>query len=159
MEAIKYILPPLGRSIVSQMINWFKKEWARMGYGYFSLFEQKSGEFIGQCGLQKFEGKPDAEEVEITFVIAKMFWGQGFATEAAAAVLDFGFTYGELCRVVAVITEGNRSSKRVLEKLSFQSQGNTRVFERMVMYYSLAHEQFRRPKGITESPFHPILGE
>ncbi len=143
-EVMQYILPPLSRTIVAEMINWFQKEWNRLGYGYFALFEKQSGEFIGQCGLQKFVGKPDAEEVELAFVIAKKFWGQGYATEAAEAVLDFGFTREGLCRIVAVTMEGNGLSKRVLEKSGFQFQENKKIFERMIMYYSLGREQFMR---------------
>jgi len=152
-EVMQYILPPLSRTIVAEMIDWFKKEWKRLGYGYFALFEKQSGEFIGQCGLQKIAGKPDADEIELAFVIAKIFWGQGYATEAAEAVLDFGFTRGGLCRIVALTLEGNRLSKRVLEKSGFQFQENKKVFERMVMYYSLGREQFMRSKRMNQLPF------
>ena len=145
-EVMEYILPPLSRTIVSEMIHWFQKEWNRLGYGHFALFEKQSGDFIGQCGLQKFEAKPDAEEVQLSFVIAKTFWGQGYATEAAEAVLDFGFTRKGLCRVVAVTTEGNCLSKRVLEKSGFQFQENKKVFERMLMYYSLGRKRFMRSR-------------
>ena len=158
-EVMQHILPPLSRNVVAEMIKWFQKEWNRLGYGYFALFEKQSGEFIGQCGLQKFEGKPDAEEVEIAFVIAKTFWGQGYATEATEAVLDFGFTRGGLCRIVAVTMEGNWLSKRVLEKFGFQYQENKKVFERMVLYYSLGLEQFMRSKRINEPPSHSFSGK
>jgi len=147
-EVMRYILPPLSRNIVAQAMDWFQSEWNRLGYGCFTLFEKRTGKFIGQCGLQKLEGNPEAEEVEIAFIIAKPFWGQGYATEATQAVLDFGFTHSGLSRIVAVTIEGNSPSKRVLEKLGFQYQGNKKVYERMVMYYSLGREQFMWPKRI-----------
>lgn len=151
-EVMQYILPPLNRTIVAEMINWFQKEWNQLGYGHFALFEKKSGKFIGQCGLQKFLGKPDGKEVELAFVIAKAFWGQGYATEATEAVLDFGFTRGGLYRIVAVTMEENRSSKRVLEKSGFQFHENKKIFERMIMYYSLGREQFMRSKRMGQLP-------
>jgi len=149
-EVMKYILPPLSRDIVAQVIQWFQNEWTRLGYGCFALFEKESGKFVGQCGLQKLEGKPESKEVEIAFIIAKSFWGKGYATEAVAAVLDFGFTNRGLSRIVAVTMEENSPSNKVLEKIGFQYQGNKRVYNRMVMYYSLDHEEFRPSQPINQ---------
>ncbi len=136
-EIMKYISPPLSKEQVAVVIDWFTAEWDRLGYGWFALFERATGDFVGQCGLQCLEGKPDAEDIEIAFVISKTYWGKGYATEAAQAVLTFGFKEAGLERIVALTMEENTPSQRVLDKLGFQYEGNRKLYERTVMYYSL----------------------
>lgn len=139
-EVMKYISPPLSKEQVAGVIDWFAAEWDRLDYGWFALFERATGGFVGQCGLQCLEGKPDADDIEIAFVISKVYWGKGYATEAAQAVLSFGFKEASLERIVAVTMQENTPSQRVLDKLGFKCQGNRALYERTVMYYSLQPE-------------------
>lgn len=53
---------------------------------------------------------------EVGYVLAAERWGQGYATEAAAAVVGFGFTVLDLDRITATCRPGNTASSRVLEK-------------------------------------------
>jgi RimJ/RimL family protein N-acetyltransferase len=53
-------------------------------------------------------------------------WGRGLATEAARAILTFGFEAMELHRVEAMVDPENLASLRVLEKLGFVREGRTR---------------------------------
>lgn len=140
-EVMKYISPPLSKEQVAGVIDWFSAEWERTGFGWFAIFEKETGGFVGQCGLQYLEGKADAEDIEIAFVISKKYWGLGYATEAAQAVLAFGFKEVGLKRIVAVTMEENTPSQRVLDKLGFQYENNRELYERIVMYYSLEHEE------------------
>jgi RimJ/RimL family protein N-acetyltransferase len=136
-EVMRYISPALSSTQVAQVLGWFESEWRRLGYGWFALFHAESAEFVGQCGLQKLEGKQDADDVEIAFVIAKSFWGQGYATEAAQAVVKFGFSTAGLNRIVAVTLEENLPSQRILGKLGFVFEENRNLYERRVMFYVL----------------------
>ena len=74
------------------------------------------------CGLLKRDILPD---VDVGYAFLPQFWGQGFAYEAAAATLRHGAQKFGLTRVVAVVSEGNAGSIRVLEKLGMS-------FERML---------------------------
>ena len=79
------------------------------------------GSYIGRCGLYpklKEEGRVAGEAV-LGFYLARQFWGQGFATEAGRAFVDFGFDELRLERIVTAVEVGNKASIRVLEKLGF----------------------------------------
>lgn len=103
------------------------KEWAERGVRYFirtqeqhgfslwAVIHKADGRFIGYCGLvpQTINGK---EEVEVGYKLARAYWGQGLATEAARGVRDWGFAHLDAPRLVSVIDSGNAASARVAEK-------------------------------------------
>lgn len=136
-DVMQYISPPLSKDQVAGVIDWFCSEWGRLGYGWFAIFEKESDVFVGQCGLQCLEGKPDADDIELAFVISRKHWGKGYATEAAQAVVSFGINNAGLRRIVAVTMEENTKSQRVLDKLKFRYEGNKELYGRTVMCYSL----------------------
>jgi RimJ/RimL family protein N-acetyltransferase len=87
------------------------------GYGLYLLELEADGTPIGMCGLLKRDTLPDAD---IGFALLPGFWGQGYAFEAAAAVLDLGRRAFDLRRVLAITSLDNDSSIRLLEKLGLQ---------------------------------------
>lgn len=86
---------------------------------------RSSGQYIGRCGVYPHvEGDATARgEGVLAFYIARPYWSQGYATEAGAAFVRFGFDELELEKMVATVQEGNRASMRVLEKLGFTLTG------------------------------------
>ena len=88
----------------------------RHGYGLFSVILKSNGELVGDCGLEHMEvgGSP---EVEIGYDFRSTYWGQGLATEAAAAVRDYAFQELGLDRVISLIRPDNPASMRVAEKI------------------------------------------
>jgi RimJ/RimL family protein N-acetyltransferase len=88
---------------------------------------------IGWVELSKFRGvfdpneKSRSDDVNLGYEFDKAHWGQGFASEAARAVLDHAFAELELERVVAFARKDNVRSTRVLEKLGFR-QGPARRY-------------------------------
>ena len=92
--------------------------------GLWATIHKASGQFIGRCGLLpwQIDGR---DEVEIAYLIDKRFWGQGLATEAAAAIRDYGFSRLGLSRLVCVIDRDNAASIRVAEKIgmAFEKEG------------------------------------
>jgi ribosomal-protein-alanine N-acetyltransferase len=85
---------------------------------------KRSGEIVGWCGIGPLEF--DESEYEIYFLIAHEHWGDGLATEASRALLEYAFGDLGLQRIVAVVDQENRASVRVLEKLGMQPQGPVR---------------------------------
>jgi len=63
---------------------------------------------------------------ELGYWIGKPFWGRGYATEAAAAVLRFGFETLQLNRIHAAFMEHNPASGRVMEKIGMSHEGTLR---------------------------------
>jgi ribosomal-protein-alanine N-acetyltransferase len=115
-EVLRYFPPtdPPPRDRVERMIGGLLKHWQERGYGLWAVEAKASGELLGRCGLQWL---PDTEEVEVDFILGKPFWGQGFATEAGRASLQYGFEQLGLEKVVGIAHVENIASQRVLEKL------------------------------------------
>lgn len=112
--------------------------YARLGFGLY-LTELKPDQVpIGICGLLK---RDSLEDVDIGFANLPRFWGQGYAYEAASAVMDYGMRVLGHKRIIAVTSRGNEPSVRLLEKLGLR-------FERMVRLAEGASEvQLFGPDG------------
>jgi ribosomal-protein-alanine N-acetyltransferase len=82
------------------------------------------GVFIGWCGLVKWN--PDFRSATMGYCLDDAAWGQGLATEAAGAVLQWAFATLDLNRVQAETDTRNTASSRVLEKLGFIREGTLR---------------------------------
>lgn len=91
--------------------------YGRLGFGLCQVRLSVSDEPIGICGLLKRETLQDAD---LGFAFFPQYWGQGYAREAAAAVLSDARNRLGLARIVAITTRNNDASRRVLEKLGFE---------------------------------------
>lgn len=94
----------------------------RHGYGLWHVARRSDGVAMGMCGLLKRDILPDTD---IGYAFLPEFWGKGYAFEAADATLRHASARFGLKRVIAVVSVGNDSSIRVIEKLGMR-------FERMV---------------------------
>jgi len=83
---------------------------------------RSEGRYIGYCGLTpNFTGhRPVRNEASLGYYLARVYWGQGLATEAGQAFVEFGFEQLKLTRIVSAVEVGNAASLRVLEKLGFK---------------------------------------
>jgi [ribosomal protein S5]-alanine N-acetyltransferase len=77
-------------------------------------------EAIGNAGFLNISA--DQRRAELGYDLARPLWGHGFAPEAAAAIVAFGFDVMRLHRIEADILPANRASARVLEKLGFRPE-------------------------------------
>lgn len=82
------------------------------------------GAFIGWCGLIRWN--PIYRSASLGYCYAEAAWGHGHATEAARALLQWGFDTMDLNRVQAETDTRNVASARVLEKLGFVREGTLR---------------------------------
>ncbi len=90
--------------------------------GVWATILKPDGPYIGRCGLYPHflpEGRIATDEAALSFYIARKFWGRGFASEAAAAFVQFGWEDLKLSRIVATVQEGNDVSIHILQKLRF----------------------------------------
>ena len=97
---------------------------------------QDDGRLIGSCGLRVRRlvdhGRADAGwEADIGYEIDPLLWGNGYATEAAACIVRFGFEELNLHRVWTYCIAENVASRRVMEKLGMQFEGRLRQNEWM----------------------------
>ena len=101
-----------------------RASYERFGFGLLLVQRKDSGEPIGICGLLKREW---LEDVDLGFALQPRFWGEGYAFEAASAVLADARERLGLRRIVAVTSLDNGPSIRLLAKLAF-------TFERVARF-------------------------
>ena len=82
---------------------------------------------IGNCGLRL--DRADACQADIGYEFSPDHWGKGYATEAAQAMVCFGFATFDLHRIWSWCIAENHGSARVLEKLGMQLEGRLRENE------------------------------
>ena len=100
-------------------LDWFiDVYYAKYGFGLWATIHKASGEFIGRCGLIPWtiEGQ---KEVEVAYLLAKEYWGQGLGTEVAGAILRYAQEQLHLPRLICLVDPGNLASRRVAEKIGF----------------------------------------
>ena len=100
-------------------------EWHMNGHpkhpelGLWATIRKQTGALIGRCGLLPWHIN-GRDEVEIAYLIDKAYWRQGLATEAAKAILTYGFVTLKLTRLICLIDERNPASIRVAEKIGMR---------------------------------------
>lgn len=105
------------------------------GIGFLTIRRRTEGDAIGYCGL--LTGRASFDEPELAYELLRRAHGHGYATEAAAAVLQAAFATGRR-RIWSTVRPWNAASLRVLDKLGFR-QDRIEVDDRGELIY-LARE-------------------
>ena len=92
----------------------------RLGFGLYLVELKENGVPLGICGLIKRESLAD---VDLGFAFLPRFWANGYAFEAASAVMAYARTALGLPRIVAILSQDNHRSANLLEKLGFRFDG------------------------------------
>jgi [ribosomal protein S5]-alanine N-acetyltransferase len=100
------------------------KMYRDFGFGLYRVELKTSREPIGICGLIKRDTLPD---VDLGFAFLPKFRGQGFAFQAASAVMDYGREKFGLTRLAAIASPDNDVSARLLTKLGFKFEKKTKL--------------------------------
>ena len=100
-------------SVIEQYNNGLVSTWG--------IVEKQSGRVIGTCGFVYWN--IDHARSEIGYAIGREYWGKGMMTEAARAMLEFGFRRMELNRIEARCEVPNIGSARVMEKIGMSYEG------------------------------------
>ncbi|WGL15157.1 GNAT family N-acetyltransferase [Microbulbifer bruguierae] len=94
------------------------------GWGFWAVERRLDGRFIGFVGIKNVtDDMPFAPAVEIGWRLAREFWGQGYATEAAQASVAIAFGQLGLAQIVSFTVPDNFRSRGVMEKLGMQEDG------------------------------------
>lgn len=129
----------VSREKTVERLDRYLKCWTEHGLGMFSLRLREIVQPIGWAGLQPLE---EPGEIEVGYAFGKPAWGLGLATEAARAVVEWGFAERRLNRIVAVATPENTASRRVMDKLGMRYEGIKTRYGQDCAYYSLTPEGF-----------------
>lgn len=112
--------------------------YGKNGFGLWLVELKKSGEPIGICGLIK---RDVLEDVDVGFSFLERYWSRGFAFEAAAATLEYGWRVAKLRRIIAITAPHNADSIRLLEKLGLHYEKRIQLPPETVEVMLLAIER------------------
>jgi len=117
-EVMRYFPSVLAPEQSERVADRIEEHFEARGFGLWALEIPGVVAFAGFVGLAvpRFE-TAFSPCVEIGWRLARAHWGQGYATEAAAAALRFGFEALRLPEIVSFTVPGNARSRRVMEKL------------------------------------------
>lgn len=112
------------KSACDAFIDKLREAFFRRGWGFWALENKDSGEFMGMAGMHEpgpefGVGRPC---VEIGWRLAPVFWGKGFALEAAREVMRFAFTELLLDELVSFTAVGNKRSFGLMERLGMERE-------------------------------------
>lgn len=122
-EITRYLLwePHPDVEYTGQYIDYLQERYDLGDFYDWAVTFREGGRMIGTCGFTQIDTVNDT--AEIGYVINGAFAGQGYATEAAMAVLRFGFEKLRLARISALCMKDNAASLRVMEKCGMQKEG------------------------------------
>ena len=144
----RHIGGPQSRAVAWSGFLSMAGAWAIQGYAMFSVIEKASGRWIGRLGLWQPEGWPGTE---VGWGILRDAWGKGYATEGAAAAIDWAFDTLGWTEVIHTIAPDNTASQVVARKLGSTLRGPGLLpapFEHLtVEVWGQTREQWRRRHG------------
>ena len=93
--------------------------YAREGFSFLFMVEKASGEMVGHCGIKRVDNPlaPNVGDHEIGWLVREDRWRRGYAEEAMRAILDWAFTRIQAPHVVALTSEANAGSWKLMQKL------------------------------------------
>jgi RimJ/RimL family protein N-acetyltransferase len=109
----------------AQALDWIQQEARRFDerrLQKFAVVLSATGEIIGVSGLFPLP-EPHQDSIELNYRYGRPWQGKGYATEAAQAVLHYGFAVLGLPRIHAVVREDNLPSQNVARKLGMTPAG------------------------------------
>jgi len=93
---------------------------------FWALIERESGELIGDAGVGLIEGI--GPEYELGYTLGPQWWGRGYATEAARAVLEYATGPLALPKLLALVRPANAASINVLQKIGMERVGTRNAY-------------------------------
>lgn len=116
-ESMRYIQFKRDRDGVHEWLKLVQESYCVQGYGPWALVHKSSKQFLGYCGLYKQEDVDGRDEVELLYGILRQYWGEGYASEAAHAVLVYAKNDLGLNRCISLIAPENVASIKVAGKV------------------------------------------
>jgi RimJ/RimL family protein N-acetyltransferase len=130
----------LSREQAWRSLGYLLGHWEIRGFGLWAVEEKASGALVGRVGLYRPEGWPG---LEVGWLVDRARWGEGIATEAARASLDYAFEHLAPDRVIRVILPENTASIRVAEKLGERCVDSRPLLGHDVAIYAIGRDEWK----------------
>jgi len=124
------------------MISDVLKQYDNNGLGRLAVIKKDTNEFLGWSGL-KYETvlRKEFNYYDIGYRFKEQYWGNGYATEAALASLDFGFNKLHLREICAAADVDNTASNYILKKIGMHPSGDFVYEGTLCNWYTLTNSQ------------------
>lgn len=117
-EVMRYMSRSLDRAASDLFLSRILEHWKMDGFGLWAIEQRDDGAFLGFAGLSEPAFRaPFTPAIEVGWRLGREAWGHGYATEAGAAALRFGFEVLGLDEIVAFTAVRNEHSRQVMERL------------------------------------------
>ncbi len=111
--------------------------------GRLAVHVKEDDRFIGWCGLKYLK---DEDEIDLGYRFMEKEWGKGFATETAAASMQYGFEVRNLIQIVGRAHIDNIASQKVLEKIGLQFVEDKMEVDILHKIYALSYKEYMLQK-------------
>ncbi len=120
-RVMEFFPAPLSAAESDALVGHVREHFARHGYGFWAVQAPGVADFIGFVGLAvpTFQAR-FTPCVEIAWRLAYDYWGRGYSSEAAVAVVDFAFASLRLDEIVSFTVPDNLRSRRVMGRLGMR---------------------------------------
>ena len=123
-DVMKYFPNILSKEESLQTIDQVLEHFDKWSYGVFAAELKEDQEFIGAIGLSHPTFNASFTPcVEILWRLSKQYWGQGYATEGARAVISYAFNTLGLKEIYSFTTLNNTASENVMKKIGMRKIG------------------------------------
>jgi RimJ/RimL family protein N-acetyltransferase len=150
-EVAEFLGGPATAAYSDEIAAWANECYATNGLGLLAIERARDNQFLGMCGVHEQAWYPD--DIEIGWRLARPYWGQGYATEAAGAWLDHAFGPLDLPRVISITDTDNRRSVAVMQRLGLAFSHEARLPDEATgelfdsVIYSVTADQWRHQKA------------
>ena len=129
---------------LAKWIEWSRRNYTELGFGLWALELAGSGRFVGDAGLtlQPVEGE---RLLEIGYHVHPALRGQGLATEAALACLDWAFEHTAHDLVCSVVDPANDASIQVASRVHRRQRNYTARFGPALLFYTERKDWSAKP--------------
>jgi RimJ/RimL family protein N-acetyltransferase len=140
-EVRRYIHVPdgYGREHAIARIEADTREWDDLGHRFLAVTDRKTGRFLGRVAVYDW---PQFGETEVGWILHPAARGQGFATEAGAAALTWGFENLDVPYLTAMISPDNKPSLRVADRLGMRRLREDGLGEDQVIVHAVRSEDW-----------------
>jgi RimJ/RimL family protein N-acetyltransferase len=146
-QVAKFLGGVTARSVSWRALMSLIGSWHAMGFAMFSVIEKSSGRWVGRLGPWMPDSWPGTE---VGWAIAREYWGRGYATEGAAAAVDWAFDNLGWDRVIHCIHPDNHPSQAVARKLGSRNLGPGKLpepyLDAAIDIWGQSREEWRRSR-------------
>jgi len=141
--------PIQSREDMQAVIQMIRRQYSDFGIARWAALRKEDGIFIGWAGF-KFHTETrngHRDFYDLGYRLARRFWGMGYATEAAMALVDYGFNVMQQEKLYACTHLENLASQRVLEKAGFRKKGTFEEEDERIYWLEQDRDAYQKRKA------------